>query len=197
MPHDSRTEDSLSVSTDKVRTIGRSGYRFTDAAYNARWLNRVRSRTVQSERGCWIWQGFIKENGYGETTYRGRGTRVHRKMYEVVHNAVLTTEQHVCHRCDVKRCCNPDHLWLGDNGANMLDLVAKGGHYWRSKTHCPKGHEYTPENTYVRPATAGQRAGSRGCKECNRIRMQQPEYRARARQRQRLRRAQKRSATHV
>ena len=29
------------------------------------------------------------------------------------------------------------------------------------RTHCPHGHEYTPENTYIRPA-----AGSRACRVC-------------------------------
>ena len=29
------------------------------------------------------------------------------------------------------------------------------------RTHCPHGHEYTPENTYIRPV-----AGSRACRAC-------------------------------
>lgn len=167
--------------------------RLVGAEHDAAWLARVKAKTVVSERGCWVWQGWITERGYGQTTYRGRGVRIHRKTYEILHGVELATEQYVCHSCDVKRCCNPDHLWLGDTSSNMLDFVVKGKHYWRNKTHCPKGHEYTPENTYVRPASAGQRAGSRACKECTRLRMAQPDYRARAAERRR----QKRSVSHV
>jgi len=32
----------------------------------------------------------------------------------------------VCHTCDVKRCINPDHLWLGTNRDNIKDAISKG-----------------------------------------------------------------------
>jgi hypothetical protein len=184
------TPEQIRFRRIKLRTL-------SAGEYNAAWLARVKEKTTLSERGCWVWQGWATVRGYGQTTYHGKGVRIHRKTFEIVNGVELATEQYVCHSCDVKRCCNPDHLWLGDTSSNMLDFVVKGKHYWRNKTHCPKGHEYTPENTYVRPASAGQRAGSRACKECTRIRMARPEYRARTAERQRLKREQKRSATHV
>jgi hypothetical protein len=30
------------------------------------------------------------------------------------------------HRCDVRNCVRPDHLWLGSQGDNIQDAIAKG-----------------------------------------------------------------------
>lgn len=43
------------------------------------------------------------------------------------------------------------NLCYGSQSDNMQDAVRHGTHANASKTHCPKGHEYTPENTYIRP----------------------------------------------
>jgi hypothetical protein len=34
----------------------------------------------------------------------------------------------VLHKCDIRKCCCPDHLFLGDGEANAQDCVAKGRH---------------------------------------------------------------------
>ncbi len=59
--------------------------------------------------------------------------------------------------CDNPPCCNPDHLEKTTIGKNA-------GRFWKKKTHCPKGHEYTSENTYTRPN------GTRVCRTCYRLR---------------------------
>lgn len=72
---------------------------------------------------CWEWQGNVAR-GYGQITIYFRKWRVHRLAY------LLTKgdpgDLFVCHSCDNKLCCNPDHLWLGTNDDNMKDMVVKG-----------------------------------------------------------------------
>lgn len=131
------------------------------ATYDAKWIARVKAKCIVDENGCWLWQGFLSHKGYGLTAYRGRNPSVHRTMFQIVHGVSLRTEQFVCHRCDVRRCCNPDHLWLGDAGANNIDSRNKGTHYEASKTECHRGHPFNEENTYMKD-------GARACKACAR-----------------------------
>lgn len=50
--------------------------------------------------------------------------KTHRVAYQAAHGPI-PNGAHVLYRCDVGLCCNPDHLFLGDNTANIADKVAK------------------------------------------------------------------------
>lgn len=81
------------------------------------------------EGACWEWQGGTSSNGYGKIkVYRqGRKTSAgtHVAAYELTYGPVLKGLC-VCHRCDNKRCCRPDHLFLGSVAQNNADSAAKG-----------------------------------------------------------------------
>lgn len=79
----------------------------------------------QKTEGCWIWQAHVKETGYGQFTVDNKPARAHRVSYEL-YVGVIPEGLDVLHRCDNRKCVNPDHLFLGTNDDNIQDKVRKG-----------------------------------------------------------------------
>lgn len=83
------------------------------------------SASPEPNTGCWIWVRSKGPHGYG-TTQRGTIRQLaHRLSYECFKGEV-PAGLFVCHRCDVKLCINPDHLFLGTGSDNMQDCARKG-----------------------------------------------------------------------
>lgn len=81
---------------------------------------------ASSKEECWPWVGFIESHGYGRLRApKGRLVLAHRVAYEKA-NGCIPEGMCVCHRCDTKECCNPDHLFLGSQSDNMKDMKNKG-----------------------------------------------------------------------
>ena len=119
---------------------------------------RLRRRiTVEDEH--WVWTGYVSKRGYGKAYWRGRDDYLHRITYEICVGPIPEGME-IDHLCRVKICCYPPHLEAVPHAVNIAR--GEGGKHHSAKTHCPKGHEYTPENTYPNRGNPNWRA----CKQC-------------------------------
>lgn len=74
------------------------------------------------ETQCWLWNKAIDKAGYGRF---GSGSLYsHRESYKLFIGAI-PEGMLVCHKCDIRTCVNPEHLFLGTYDDNNQDMIAK------------------------------------------------------------------------
>lgn len=125
-------------------------------------LDRIRAAIiVDPGTGCWLWTRELNNNGYAYVRQPGTGRKllVHRLLYLILVGSIPDGHELDHFRCEQPCCVRPDHVEPVTHRENMA----------RSKrarrTHCIRGHAYTPENT-GRPTRGG-----RYCRRCERERM--------------------------
>jgi len=140
-------------------------------------LKDVKSRLVSNNtkdiNGCWVWSGYTKgKDGYGRISVLGKKILAHRASYEFFNDTKIPDGLEVDHLCRNRKCVNPKHLELVTHSENakrgMTGKVPCSSHFTQEnnpntkKTHCPKGHLYSSENTRIVN-------GKRVCIACNKL----------------------------
>lgn len=141
----------------------------------ARIKNRLVEQPGPLPTPCLVWTGPTVD-GYASASWGGRERKLHRVIYELLMGSVAQGLV-LDHLCRERACVKVDHLEQVTQRVNILrgeGLAAQQ----IARTHCPSGHPYDDENTYILPS----RPTARYCKECNRLNKRERRARARVAQ---------------
>lgn len=106
--------------------------------------------------GCHVWTAAVATRGYPQFWDGSRRVQAHRWIYEQRVGPIPDGLQ-VDHRCRNRRCVNPYHLEPVTGSENVRRGFSARG----PKRFCKRGHEFTPENTYIFP-----KRQSKECRTC-------------------------------
>jgi hypothetical protein len=129
-------------------------------------VERIRAKTetrhclIKDLDPCWIFTGSLLK-GYGQIHVNGKTGYTHQVGFEF-YRGERTAGLELDHVCKRPACWNPWHLEEVTHAENVRRSA--WARHQAAKTHCPQGHEYTPENTYRPPGRPG-----RLCRICRRV----------------------------
>jgi hypothetical protein len=110
---------------------------------------------------CLEWSGKSRNQGYGAFGYMYKTIPAHRYSYKMTYGNIPIGYQ-IDHLSRNTLCVNPAHLEAvtpRENTLRSTSLIAVNA----AKTHCQRGHEFTPENIIPRVKNG---IPARNCRRC-------------------------------
>lgn len=84
---------------------------------------RFEQKFIKRDSGCWKWVASIstgKYGGYGSFRFKGKMCRAHRISW-ILYRGPIPPNMDILHRCNNKKCVNPEHLYVGTQYENVQD----------------------------------------------------------------------------
>lgn len=84
------------------------------------------------ESGCHEWNAALHRDGYGKFYFRGKDVASHRASY-ILNVGEVPEGLMVLHKCDNRKCVNPNHLYIGTAKQNVKDMHERTSWYGNMK----------------------------------------------------------------
>lgn len=120
----------------EAAVIARAAFRAKQPPLELRFWSKV---DIREDNECWPWMAAVRKppEGYGAFWLNGKHQPSARIAWKLTYGNFPEGKQ-ALHRCDNPACCNPKHLFIGDNLINNADKVSKNRHVFGSRVASSK-----------------------------------------------------------